>query len=240
MVTILSRKSVQALFCAHKILHEDIFLPHRPVEIQRRSNVMLQTDKLVCLKDYAHHPTEINSLLKYAQAHCNNRELNVIFQPHRLSRTKQYCAEFAANLDLFDRPFVVELYATFEDKIKDVCSDLVFHSFEFETDMHDISHMLFSCDKKQLVMFVGAGNILYHARAFIGNIAFGEVEKVFHRARREHHTHKSYSNLLSSLFGPLCCLMNLQEQTEQITTFVNRIQVSSGVVIYTGFTKKGR
>ncbi|MDR2432206.1 MAG: UDP-N-acetylmuramate dehydrogenase [Puniceicoccales bacterium] len=183
-----------ALFCVRRILNEDIVLPHRITGIQRRSDVMLRTEKFVFLNDYAHHPTEINSLLKYAQTHYKDYELNIIFQPHRLSRTKQYFAEFAAVLDMFDRPFVVELYAAFEEKIEGVSSDLVFNKVknpnkkfltlsQFETEMHDIRNRLSLCNKKQLVMFVGAGNILYHAKAFIGKIAFEEVEKAFNQAQ---------------------------------------------------------
>ncbi|MDR1457417.1 MAG: UDP-N-acetylmuramate dehydrogenase [Puniceicoccales bacterium] len=183
-----------ALFCMRKIFNEDIVLPHRITGIQRRSDVMLETEKFVFLNDYAHHPTEINSLLRYARTCYKDYELNIIFQPHRLSRTKQYFAEFAANLDMFDRPFVVELYAAFEEKIEGVSSDLVFNEVknpnkkfltlsQFETDMHDIYDRLSPCDKKQLVMFVGAGNILYHAKAFIGKIAFGEAEKAFRQAQ---------------------------------------------------------
>ncbi|MDR2603319.1 MAG: UDP-N-acetylmuramate dehydrogenase [Puniceicoccales bacterium] len=183
-----------ALFCVRRIFNEDIVLPHRIVGIKRRSDVMFKTEKFVFLNDYAHHPTEINSLLRYAQAHYKDYELNIIFQPHRLSRTKQYFAEFAAILDMFDRPFVVELYAAFEEKIEGVSSDLVFNEVknpnkkfltlsQFKADMHDIYNMLSSCDKKQLVMFVGAGNILYHAKAFIGEIAFGEVEKALNQAQ---------------------------------------------------------
>ncbi|MDR0693485.1 MAG: UDP-N-acetylmuramate dehydrogenase [Puniceicoccales bacterium] len=183
-----------ALFCVHRIFNEDIVMPHRITGIQRRSDVMLETEKFVFLNDYAHHPTEINSLLRYARTRYKDYELNIMFQPHRLSRTKQYFAEFAANLDMFDRPFVVELYAAFEEKIEGVSSDLVFNEVKnpnkkflalsrFETDMYDIYDKLSSCDKKQLVMFVGAGNILCHAKAFIGKIAFGEAEKAFKRSQ---------------------------------------------------------
>ncbi|MDR0742015.1 MAG: UDP-N-acetylmuramate dehydrogenase [Puniceicoccales bacterium] len=183
-----------ALFCVRRIFNKDITLPDKITGIQRRNDVMFKTEKFVFLNDYAHHPTEINSLLRYARTHYRDYELNIIFQPHRLSRTKQYFAEFAANLDMFDRPFVVELYAAFEEKIEGVSSNLVFNEVknpnkkfltlsQFETDMRDIYNRLSSCDKKQLVMFVGAGNILYHAKAFIGKIAFEEVKKAFNQAR---------------------------------------------------------
>ncbi|MDR1890623.1 MAG: UDP-N-acetylmuramate dehydrogenase [Puniceicoccales bacterium] len=183
-----------ASFCLHKIFGKDIILPDKITGIQRRNDLMLVTEKFVFLNDYAHHPAEINSLLRYVKTHYKDYELNIIFQPHRLSRTKQYFAEFAAILDRFDRPFVVELYSAFEEKIAGVSSDLVFNNIknpnkgflnlaQFSDNIRDIYGKLSSCDKKQLVMFVGAGNILYHAKAFIGEIAFGEAEKAFTKAQ---------------------------------------------------------
>jgi hypothetical protein len=155
---------------------------------------MLVTEKFVFLHDYAHHPTQINSLLRYVKTQYKDDELNIIFQPHRLSRTKQYFAEFAAIWDRFDTPFVVELYSAFEEKIEGVSSDLVLNNIrnpskgflnlaQFSDNIRDIYGRLSSCDNKQLVMFVGAGNMLYHARAFISEIAFGEAEKAFTKAQ---------------------------------------------------------
>lgn len=197
-----------ALFCVRKIFNKDIVLPHKITGIQRRSDVMFKTEKFVFLNDYAHHPTEINSLLRYARTRYKDYELNIIFQPHRLSRTKQYFAEFAANLDMFDRPFVVELYAAFEEKIEGVSSDLVFNEIknpnkkfltlsQFEAGMHDVYNGLSSYDKKQLVMFVGAGNILYHAKAFINKITFEEVEKAFKQTQIKFASFKDLTHTFS-------------------------------------------
>jgi UDP-N-acetylenolpyruvoylglucosamine reductase len=180
-------------FCLNTIFNKDVILPDKIIGIQRRNDIMLRTGKFVFLNDYAHHPTELNSLLKYAQTNYKDYELNIIFQPHRLSRTKQYFAEFAAILDKFDRPFIVELYTAFEEKTEGISSDLVFNNMknpnrgfltlaQFESDMCSIYDRLFLSGKKQLVMFVGAGNILYHAKVFISKIAFVEAEKTFTKA----------------------------------------------------------
>jgi UDP-N-acetylenolpyruvoylglucosamine reductase len=176
-----------ALFCMSNILGKDFRMPSKFVGIQRRNDVMFRTDKFVLLNDYAHHPTEIEALLKYVRAHYQDYELNIVFQPHRLTRTKQYFAEFAAILDQFDRQFVVELYAAFEEKIDGVSSDLVFDNVKsgnkkflplanFNAEMHAIFRALKAHEKKQLIMFVGAGNILSHAKKFVNEVAFGEVE----------------------------------------------------------------
>jgi UDP-N-acetylmuramate-alanine ligase len=89
-----------------------------------------------------------------------------------LSRTKQYFAEFAAILDKFDRPFVVQLSSAFEERIEGVSNDLVLNNIknpnkgflnlaQFSDNIRDIYRKSSSRDKILLVLFVGAANILY-------------------------------------------------------------------------------
>ncbi|MDR1595498.1 MAG: UDP-N-acetylmuramate dehydrogenase [Puniceicoccales bacterium] len=177
-----------ALFCLNKIFAANFTIPDRVVGIQRRNDIMLRTDRFTFLNDYAHHPTEIAALLRYVKAHYSDYDLNVVFQPHRLSRTKQYFAEFAEILDMFDRQFVVELYAAFEERIEGVSSTLVFDSMKstnrqllpldgFNDSMKNICKELAKKNKKQLVMFVGAGNILENSKKFLRDFSFEETEK---------------------------------------------------------------
>ncbi|MDR1433286.1 MAG: UDP-N-acetylmuramate dehydrogenase [Puniceicoccales bacterium] len=177
-----------AAFCLEKIFGKNFIIPDKITGIRRRNDVMLRTDKFVFLNDYAHHPTEIGALFNYVKSIYADHDLNIVFQPHRLSRTQQYFAEFAKILDKFDRQFVVELYAAFEQPIEGVSSRLVFDRMEsrrkrfltlagFNSSMHDVYGELGKKKKKQLMLFVGAGNILSHAKKFIDEIAFGEMER---------------------------------------------------------------
>ncbi|MDR2737620.1 MAG: Mur ligase domain-containing protein, partial [Puniceicoccales bacterium] len=138
-----------ALFCLSNVFEKKFNPPEGFIGIQRRNDTMLRIGKFVFLNDYAHHPTEIRALLRYAKACYAGYELNIVFQPHRLTRTKQYFAEFAEVLDAFDRQFIVELYAAFEEKIDGVSSKLVFDNMKsedkafltlanFNADMHGI------------------------------------------------------------------------------------------------------
>jgi UDP-N-acetylenolpyruvoylglucosamine reductase len=130
----------------------------------------------------------------------------VVFQPHRLSRTKQYFAEFAEILDMFDRQFIVELYAAFEEKIEGVSSNLVFDAMKsenkqllrldsFQESMDNICKELSQKEKKQLMMFVGAGNILAKSKKFLNDFSFVEVEKALTSA---HISFASFADLTSS------------------------------------------
>lgn len=65
--------------------------------------------------DYAHHPTEVAALLRASRALVGDGSLRVLFQPHLFSRTRIFCQEFAAALDLADDVVVCDVYAARED-----------------------------------------------------------------------------------------------------------------------------
>ena len=73
------------------------------------------------IDDYGHHPTEIRTTLA-AAASCGYAGVNVIFQPHRYSRTKDLEDEFATCFADCDRVWVVDIYSACEDALPGVCS----------------------------------------------------------------------------------------------------------------------
>ena len=76
---------------------------------------------MTVIDDYGHHPTEIRTTLA-AAASCGFRGVNVIFQPHRYSRTKDLEDEFAECFEECDRLWVVDIYSAGEDALPGVCS----------------------------------------------------------------------------------------------------------------------
>lgn len=76
---------------------------------------------IAVIDDYGHHPTEIRATLA-AAASCGFRAVNVIFQPHRYSRTEDLAADFAECFGQADRLWVVDIYAAGEDPIPRVSS----------------------------------------------------------------------------------------------------------------------
>lgn len=76
---------------------------------------------IAVIDDYGHHPTEIRATLA-AAASCGYRAVNVIFQPHRYSRTEDLAADFAECFGQADRLWVVDIYAAGEDPIPGVSS----------------------------------------------------------------------------------------------------------------------
>lgn len=67
------------------------------------------------IEDYAHHPTEIRATLQAAAL--GGGRLQVIFQPHRYSRTRDLMAEFSRCFDRAHALAIVATYAASEDPL---------------------------------------------------------------------------------------------------------------------------
>ena len=63
--------------------------------VQRRFNFLFEKNKAIFFDDYAHHPTEITSVLNGVKKVYNKKEIICIFQPHRISRVKNLKMEFS-------------------------------------------------------------------------------------------------------------------------------------------------
>mgnify|MGYP003312811377 FL=1 len=62
--------------------------------VQRRFEILHQSDSLIIVDDYGHHPAEIQTTLSTAKEVWPNRRLVVVFQPHRFSRTQHLMESF--------------------------------------------------------------------------------------------------------------------------------------------------
>ncbi|KQB86756.1 UDP-N-acetylmuramate--L-alanine ligase [Corynebacterium lowii] len=79
--------------------------------------------------DYAHHPTEVEAVLKAArskqEAAGQGGRVVAVFQPHLYSRTKEFAAEFAHALSLADEVVLLEVFGAREKPIEGVDSGLI-------------------------------------------------------------------------------------------------------------------
>lgn len=71
------------------------------------------------IDDYGHHPTEIKATLA-AAASCGFRAVNVLFQPHRYTRTRDLEDEFATCFSDCDRLWMLDIYAAGEPALPGV------------------------------------------------------------------------------------------------------------------------
>lgn len=93
--------------------------------IKRRFDIILQTPDLVYIDDYAHHPTEIKSLIEAVRSMFPGKYIKGIFQPHLYSRTRDLAADFAAVLDLLDEPLITDIYPAREKPIPEITPEFL-------------------------------------------------------------------------------------------------------------------
>jgi len=70
--------------------------------------------------DYAHHPTELEAVLRAAREVAGLGRLVVAFQPHRYTRTAVFAKDLGGALGLADEVVVMDVYAADEDPIPGV------------------------------------------------------------------------------------------------------------------------
>jgi len=90
--------------------------------IERRFNIKINTENLVLIDDYAHHPTEINVVYQTVKQLYPNKKKIVVFQPHLFSRTRDFANDFAKSLAQFDTVFLLDIYPARELPIKEITS----------------------------------------------------------------------------------------------------------------------
>ena len=92
--------------------------------IERRMDIY-KLDNKVIIDDYAHHPTEIESVLNTIQTNFKNKSKAVVFQPHLFSRTRDFMDEFAIVLSKFDEVYLLDIYPARENPIIGVNSQIL-------------------------------------------------------------------------------------------------------------------
>ena len=82
--------------------------------VQRRLTKVFKKNKVEFYDDYAHHPTEIKSVLEAAGKVWSKRKIITIFQPHRYSRVRTLKTEFASCFKNTDQLILCPVYAAGE------------------------------------------------------------------------------------------------------------------------------
>mgnify|MGYP001468459821 CR=1 FL=1 len=84
--------------------------------VQRRMTKVFSKNKNDFFDDYAHHPTEIRSILEGVQNVNPNRKIISVFEPHRYSRVISLKEEFSKCFSKSDLVILCPLYAAGEKK----------------------------------------------------------------------------------------------------------------------------
>ena len=129
--------------------------------IERRMDIYKLENKVV-IDDYAHHPTEIESVLNTIQTNYKNKSKAVIFQPHLFSRTRDLMDEFAIVLSKFDEVYLLDIYPAREKPIIGVSSQILLEKINCSKkeliDGKSIEDIVLN-SKIEVISILGAGNI---------------------------------------------------------------------------------
>ena len=141
--------------------------------VQRRMTKIFTKDKNDFYDDYAHHPTEITSILDSVKNVYKARKIISVFEPHRYSRVLSLKKEFAKSFSKSNLVLLCPLYAAGEKK------SLRFNSYEFANMISKLSKTQVIIIKEfaeiekffrknlisdEIIIGMGAGSISKHMR----------------------------------------------------------------------------
>ena len=142
--------------------------------VARRFTKIDHINNNLFIDDYAHHPTEIDSVLSAAKQSQSLNNIIAVFQPHRYSRVLTLKKEFSKCFKKANTVLVLDIYAAGEKnytsfKIKTLVNLIKNNS---KTDTHyiesiDLVSKFLNAGKRNLVIFMGAGNISSQAVSFV-------------------------------------------------------------------------
>ncbi len=142
--------------------------------VGRRLEILESNEEVLIIDDYGHHPTEVESTIKTVSSLKKEKELTVVFEPHRFSRTQNCWSDFLNSFQHADRVYILPIYAAGEEPIDGVTSlNLVEDLKRLDRDKYMYSSSLENIyetekDKGNIILTMGAGKIGRNIRELIG------------------------------------------------------------------------
>ncbi len=129
--------------------------------VRRRFEYIIKNDEHVLIDDYAHHPMELEALIKGVRSIYSDK-LTVIFQPHLYTRTNDLADGFAASLDLADEVILLSIYPARELPIEGVESEMILERMKLKDKKvltKEAMQQWVKNNKPKLLVMAGAGDI---------------------------------------------------------------------------------
>lgn len=130
--------------------------------VERRFEFRINSDKIVFIDDYAHHPEEIKATLTAVRQLFPERKITGIFQPHLYSRTRDFAEGFSSSLELLDEAILLPIYPAREQPIQGITSKLILDKMKSESKIFVEKEGLPDYIKEQnidVLVTMGAGDI---------------------------------------------------------------------------------
>ena len=130
--------------------------------VKRRFEYIVNTEDLVYIDDYAHHPEEIEALLRTVRELYPGSAVTGIFQPHLYTRTRDFADAFARSLETLDEVVLMDIYPAREEPIQGVDAMMLLEKIEHSNkkilSRDDVTQ--FAGNKmKGVLLTIGAGDI---------------------------------------------------------------------------------
>ena len=135
--------------------------------VMRRFEIKGEKKGIMVVDDYAHHPVEIEAVLKAARRFWEGRII-VLFQPHRYSRTRRLYRRFGSAFHLADMLIITSIYPAGEKPLPGVTSELIYNAARdaghrevyLIEDLEEARKFLLKTLKEgDLFITMGAGNV---------------------------------------------------------------------------------
>jgi UDP-N-acetylmuramate--alanine ligase len=135
--------------------------------VDRRFQLKGQAAGVSVIDDYGHHPTEIKATLAAARS-CGFKQIHVIFQPHRYTRTRDLLDDFTTAFNDADSLFVLDIYAASEKPIEGISGQDLAHRIREKTEKHveyaesftdAIASSVEAAHEGDMILTLGAGSV---------------------------------------------------------------------------------
>ncbi len=136
--------------------------------VKRRFEYHVQSEGLVYIDDYAHHPRELEALISSARELFPERKMLVVFQPHLFSRTRDFADGFANALDQADQVILLPVYPARELPIEGISSATILNKM--------IKAERQILDKKEVLAY--AGNIQPKEKILLITAGAGDIDEL--------------------------------------------------------------
>jgi UDP-N-acetylmuramate--alanine ligase len=133
--------------------------------VRRRFDILTQSERMVVVDDYAHHPTAVAATIAAARA-VYSGPIVVAFQAHRYTRTAYLGHDFATSLEGADLILLPEIYAASELPIAGIDEHIIGDpliaagkNVRFIARKNMVAEVLQAAPKGAMVLMLGAGDI---------------------------------------------------------------------------------
>ena len=145
--------------------------------VARRYDVYRDISKnnknFIVIDDYGHHPTEIRAVLEATKKGFPNKDIALVFQPHRYTRTKDCYDDFLSVFQIPLKLFLFDIYSAGEEPIPGISSEKLLKDIT-RADAYHLPNgkrankiILDNITKDSIIVIMGAGSVGNFASQFI-------------------------------------------------------------------------